>query len=112
MASQHMDPAEAVRGFRLLGARQALGYHWGTFRLTNEGIERPQTDLAAVLAGAGVDPGPCRVSVTPASWTRLKNRVKRLSAAIASGMVRCWDNADRSAWTTPVAVTAMSIKRL
>jgi L-ascorbate metabolism protein UlaG (beta-lactamase superfamily) len=56
MASQHMDPAEAVRGFRLLGARQALGYHWGTFRLTNEGVERPQTDLAAVLAGAGADP--------------------------------------------------------
>ncbi len=56
MASQHMNPAEAVRGFGLLGARRALGYHWGTFRLTNEGVERPLADLAAALADEGVDP--------------------------------------------------------
>jgi L-ascorbate metabolism protein UlaG (beta-lactamase superfamily) len=56
MAGQHMNPAEAVRGFGLLGARQALGFHWGTFRLTNEGAERPLADLAAALAEEGVDP--------------------------------------------------------
>ena len=56
MASQHMNPAEAVRSFGLLGARRALGYHWGTFRLTNEGVERPLADLAAALADEDVDP--------------------------------------------------------
>lgn len=56
MAPQHMDPADAVRGMGLLGARQALGYHWGTFRLTDEGVEDPSTELAAALAGEGIAP--------------------------------------------------------
>jgi L-ascorbate metabolism protein UlaG (beta-lactamase superfamily) len=56
MAPQHMDPAEAVAGMRLLGARQALGYHWGTFRLTDEGVEDPARDLGAALAGEGIAP--------------------------------------------------------
>lgn len=55
MESQHINPLDAVKGFRLLGARQALGYHWGTFRLTNEGVERPAADLAAALAEESVD---------------------------------------------------------
>jgi L-ascorbate metabolism protein UlaG (beta-lactamase superfamily) len=55
MASQHMNPAEAVRGFELLEAQQALGYHWGTFRLTNEGVEQPPADLTAALADRGLD---------------------------------------------------------
>jgi L-ascorbate metabolism protein UlaG (beta-lactamase superfamily) len=56
MADQHMNPAEAVRGLALLGARQALGYHWGSFRLTDEGAEQPAADLAAALVEHGVDP--------------------------------------------------------
>ncbi|SDB21524.1 MBL fold metallo-hydrolase [Belnapia rosea] len=56
MAGQHMNPADAVQGFKLLGAQQALGYHWGTFKLTDEGIGRPLADLAAALATQGVDP--------------------------------------------------------
>jgi L-ascorbate metabolism protein UlaG (beta-lactamase superfamily) len=55
MAGQHMNPADAVKGYRLLGARQALGYHWGTFKLTDEGVSRPLTDLAAALATEGVE---------------------------------------------------------
>ncbi|MBY0330305.1 MAG: MBL fold metallo-hydrolase [Acetobacteraceae bacterium] len=55
MADQHMNPADAVRGFGLLGARQALGFHWGTFRLTDEGVEQPLADLGAALADEGVD---------------------------------------------------------
>jgi L-ascorbate metabolism protein UlaG (beta-lactamase superfamily) len=56
MASQHMDPADAVESFRLLGARQALGYHWGTFRLTDERVDDPPAALGASLSKQDLDP--------------------------------------------------------
>ncbi|GBU16271.1 membrane protein [Methylobacterium sp.] len=56
MQAQHMNPSDAVAAFRLLGAEQALGHHWGTFRLTDEGIERPVEALGAALEEAGIDP--------------------------------------------------------
>lgn len=54
MHDQHMNPAEAVTAMGLLGAEQALGHHWGTFRLTDEGVEQPVEDLAAACAEGGV----------------------------------------------------------
>jgi L-ascorbate metabolism protein UlaG (beta-lactamase superfamily) len=57
MAEQHMNPAEAVEALSILGAPRALGYHWGTFQLTNEGAETPAHDLAATLEARGVPPG-------------------------------------------------------
>lgn len=56
MADQHMNPAEAVEGFQLLGAHQALGYHWGTFQLTDESVGQPRLELRAALTKAGIDP--------------------------------------------------------
>jgi L-ascorbate metabolism protein UlaG (beta-lactamase superfamily) len=60
MKEQHMNPEEAVKVFRELGAEAAIGHHWGTFQLTNEGVERPREALAAALSGAGVDPARFR----------------------------------------------------
>jgi L-ascorbate metabolism protein UlaG (beta-lactamase superfamily) len=53
MQPQHMNPADAVAAAALLEARQALGHHWGTFRLTDEGVERPMEALADACAAAG-----------------------------------------------------------
>jgi L-ascorbate metabolism protein UlaG (beta-lactamase superfamily) len=50
MRDHHIDPDEAVRIFETVGARQALGHHWGTFRLTDEGVTRPAEALSSVLA--------------------------------------------------------------
>ena len=41
MKGQHQNPEEAVQGHKLLRAETSIGHHWGTFRLTNEGIEAP-----------------------------------------------------------------------
>lgn len=57
MADQHIDPAEAVRVMRAVGAHHALGIHWGTFQLTDEGREAPRIELAAALAEAAIPPG-------------------------------------------------------
>ena len=56
MQPQHMNPADAVEAFGLLGVEQALGHHWGTFKLTDEGIERPVEALAEALAAAELPP--------------------------------------------------------
>ena len=54
MQAQHVNPAEAVEIFRIVGATQALGHHWGTFRLTDEGVERPAEALGLALDAAGI----------------------------------------------------------
>jgi L-ascorbate metabolism protein UlaG (beta-lactamase superfamily) len=56
MQEQHMNPAEAVKAMLALGAAQAIGLHWGTFQLTDEGWQTPRTDLAAALQTAGMAP--------------------------------------------------------
>ena len=56
MQGNHMNPNESVAAFRRLGARTALGVHWGTFQLTFEGIDDPPRRLAAALKTQGVAP--------------------------------------------------------
>lgn len=55
MAPQHADPDDAVRIMQDMGARHALGMHWGVFRLTDEAREAPAAWLAAAAAAAGLD---------------------------------------------------------
>ncbi|PSC02948.1 hypothetical protein SLNSH_21425 [Alsobacter soli] len=56
MRDQHMNPEDAVRAMLACGAEQALGHHWGTFKLTDEGIERPPEALGQALEKHGVHP--------------------------------------------------------
>ncbi|MDO9708493.1 MBL fold metallo-hydrolase [Paracraurococcus lichenis] len=55
MRTQHMDPAEAVKAHRALGARRSIGMHFGTFGgLTDEPIGEPAEWLARAKAEQGV----------------------------------------------------------
>jgi L-ascorbate metabolism protein UlaG (beta-lactamase superfamily) len=57
MHTQHVDPLEAARGFRALGARNFLAMHWGTFRLTDEAIGEPVQRLRAWWADEDIADG-------------------------------------------------------
>lgn len=48
MQRQHMDPADAVRAFRALGATRFVAMHWGTFKLTDEDLREPPALLRQV----------------------------------------------------------------
>ena len=54
MQPVHMDPAEAVQARAALGAPRAVGMHFGTFQLTDEGLDDPVRDLAAARDAAGL----------------------------------------------------------
>ena len=49
MQPMHMNPAEAVRAHRDLGARHSIGMHFGTFQLSAEAIDMPPADLGRAL---------------------------------------------------------------
>jgi N-acyl-phosphatidylethanolamine-hydrolysing phospholipase D len=61
MRHQHMDPAEAWRAFKDLGARWMLPMHWGTFDLTDEPLDLPPQELLRVVQEAGDDAAPIRI---------------------------------------------------
>ena len=48
------SPAEAVRAHRELGAFRSLAMHYGTFRLSEEGQDKPVDDLRSALAEADI----------------------------------------------------------
>ena len=54
MASSHMNPREAVRAFKELGAKKLMIVHWGTFRLGDEPIHFPPMDIQKELKKEGM----------------------------------------------------------
>lgn len=60
MQAQHINPEDAVKAFQDLAAEHAVGVHWGTFQLTNEGVEQPLKELTEALAAAGIEPSRFR----------------------------------------------------
>ena len=56
MSAQHVNPEEAVRILQDVEAGHALGIHWGTFQLTDEGRDVPRLALASALSANGIPP--------------------------------------------------------
>ena len=54
MRRVHMDPEEAVRAHRTLGAARSIGMHFATFQLTDEAIDAPQRRLAEQVRSQGL----------------------------------------------------------
>lgn len=54
MEPVHMNPDEAVRAHLAVRSRRSIGMHFGTFQLTDEGLEAPLHALAAARTAHGV----------------------------------------------------------
>lgn len=52
MQPQHIDPAEAVKIHREIGAKFSIGMHWATFQLSAEALDDPRQKLALALSQA------------------------------------------------------------
>ena len=54
MGPVHVDPAQAVRAHLDVGARRSIAMHFGTFQLTDEGIDAPVEELKRAREAAGL----------------------------------------------------------
>jgi L-ascorbate metabolism protein UlaG (beta-lactamase superfamily) len=61
MAPMHINPAEAVKLHRDVGAHQSIAMHWGTFQLTDEGRDDPVDAIVAERAAVGLREDEFRV---------------------------------------------------
>lgn len=61
MQIQHMNPADAVQAHLALGSKQSVGMHFGTFKLTDEGVDEPAQKLAESLQAHGIEAQRFRV---------------------------------------------------
>lgn len=69
MKKQHVNPREAVQIFQDVGAKRALGIHWGTFELTDEALDQPHLDLTRALQVTGLSAQQFRMLVQGESWS-------------------------------------------
>jgi len=69
MSDQHVNPQEAVRMFRDMDARHAIGIHWGVIPLSDEARDEPREALAAALAHHDISPGRFVAAEPGHVWT-------------------------------------------
>ena len=55
MGKVHMNPAESVQAHLDLESTRSVGIHFGTFKLTDEGIDEPRDELERARAAAGLE---------------------------------------------------------
>jgi L-ascorbate metabolism protein UlaG (beta-lactamase superfamily) len=92
-ADSHIGPRDAIRVWDALGRPQAVGIHWGMFRLSREGYRTPPDMLREMLRCAGSDPARFSgvgigvpVSIAPAGNAPPRPDLKALAA--------CWKRGD------------------
>jgi L-ascorbate metabolism protein UlaG (beta-lactamase superfamily) len=68
MAEAHVDPHESVSVFQRLKAEAALGIHWGTFPMADDGPERPLIDLKIAREQADVSDQVFRTLLPGETW--------------------------------------------
>jgi N-acyl-phosphatidylethanolamine-hydrolysing phospholipase D len=68
MQPLHIAPAEAVLAFEETRCRQAIGMHWGTFRLSDEPLGEPPLLLAAALSERNLPPGCFTTGAVGQQW--------------------------------------------
>lgn len=56
MKPHHMDPEDAVKAHIDLGSAKSIGMHFGSFQLTDEGIDEPETYLGRELQKYKIQP--------------------------------------------------------
>lgn len=86
MSEQHTDPAEAVQLFRDLGARRAIGIHWGTFSLADEALDAPIAALDQARRSQGVAAADFRLLEHGETWDLPPPSAVARPAAATSGV--------------------------
>jgi L-ascorbate metabolism protein UlaG (beta-lactamase superfamily) len=79
MEPMHMNPDEAVRAHLDARARASFGMHFGTFQLTDEGIDEPLRALDTARLRHEVAPEDFRTLEFGATWIAGKKEISRLA---------------------------------
>ncbi len=61
MREHHMDPEDAVHAHLDLQSRLSVGMHFGSFQLSNEGLDAPREDLARARTLMGIPENKFRI---------------------------------------------------
>jgi len=91
MRAQHVNPDEAVRIHRAVGARRSLGVHWGTFLITDEPLDQPLRDLEAARRSQGVSADDFRTLRHGQTWILPSGGQRRQAAVAETDLARIAD---------------------